>query len=287
MAESSRGSDGPLPRDQAAPDALSVAVELASHALGAAPAGILTDFDGTLSPIAAEPGLARLVEGAGGALGRLVERLAVVAVVTGRAPLEARSLVGTPGILVAGNHGTEWLEPAADAPVRSRHTAQIRPLLEAVAERVPVLSGVAIEDKGLSLTVHVRLAADPDAAERLVRQRIGVPPAGVEIRTGRRSLEVRPTGIGDKGGAARAIVERFGLRGVVVLGDDLTDLDMFAAVAELRAAGRLRGAIIGVGGDDREVPPAVAAAADVVLASPAEAARLLVTLADDPSIGRD
>jgi hypothetical protein len=55
---------------------------------------------------------------------------------------------------------------------------------------------------------------------------------------------------------------------------------MFAAVVERRDAGRLRGVVIGVGGDDGETPPAVAEAADVVLRDPAEAATLLRLLAD-------
>ena len=52
------------------------------------------------------------------------------------------------------------------------------------------------------------------------------------------------------------------------MGDDTTDLDMFAAVASLRAAGRLRAAIVAVGGPDHEVTPEVTAAADVVLDYP-------------------
>jgi trehalose-phosphatase len=93
------------------------------------------------------------------------------------------------------------------------------------------------------------------------------------------SIELRPRDLGDKGRAARAIVERYGLRGVVVLGDDLTDLDMFAAVADLRERGEVRGAIIAVDGPDREAPREVVAAADAVLADPAEVAALLGALA--------
>jgi hydroxymethylpyrimidine pyrophosphatase-like HAD family hydrolase len=91
-------------------------------------------------------------------------------------------------------------------------------------------------------------------------------------------VELRPLGLGDKGSATRAIVERFGLRGVVVLGDDATDLDMFRVVDELRAAGHLRGAIIGVGGAAGEVLPALVEASDVVLTDPAEVAVLLFAL---------
>ena len=92
-------------------------------------------------------------------------------------------------------------------------------------------------------------------------------------------VELRPIGLGDKGSAAREIVERFGLRGVVVLGDDVTDLDMFRAIAEMRAAGRLHGLIIGVGGAEREVTSEVTAAADVVLSNPEQVAVLLERLA--------
>ena len=244
---------------------------LAREALSATPAGVLTDFDGTLSPIVSDPAAARLVGGAAGSLARLAERLAVVAVVTGRAPADARRMTGVDGLLVAGNHGTEWLEPGADAPAPSPEFGEVRASIDALLARVPALSGVTIEDKGLSATVHYRTATDPEAARDTVLAALGDGADGIELR---------PVGLGDKGSATRAIVDRFGLRGAVVLGDDVTDLDMFAAVAQLRTSGRIRAAIIGVGGTDREVPPEVTAAADVVLASPAEAAALLEALAD-------
>lgn len=269
MRESSRESDAPLAR----------AMTLARDALAAEPAGLLTDFDGTLSPIVADPGLARLVEGADGALADLVDRLAVVAIVTGRAPLEARRLTGVPGLLVAGNHGMEWLEPDADEPTTSATGGRVHAAVRRVLARVPELDGVIVEDKGLSGSVHYRQSPDPaDARGRILAALDDVGPE-LELRPGRMIVEVRPVGLGDKGAAARTIVERYGLRGAVVMGDDVTDLDMFAAVSELRGAGKLRAAIIGVGGADREVPQAVADAADVILASPEEAAVLLRALA--------
>lgn len=272
MAESSRRTDAPLPR----------ALALARAALADAPAGLLTDFDGTLSPIVTDPALARLVDGAAGPLAALAERLAVVAIVTGRAPLDARAMTGVPGLLIAGNHGTEWLEPNAETTVSSVDGDAVRAGLDAVLSRLPELDGVPVEHKGLSASVHYRNAADPEAARADILAALGdVTPLGLELRHGRMSVELRAVGIGDKGSAARAIVDRFGLRGAVVMGDDVTDLDMFRAVAEQRDAGRLQAAIIGVGGEGGEVPPEVTAAADVVLADPAEAATLLAALAGD------
>ena len=269
MAESSVSTDTPLAR----------ALDLARSALAHAPAGLLTDFDGTLSPIVADPRSARPADGATQALEALLPRLAVVAVVTGRAPLDARRMIGLPGVLVAGNHGTEWLEPGAETPVRSPGSVRVRPLLAGVQDRVPGVDGITVEDKGSSATVHYRNAADPDGARAAVLRALGRMPDGLELRPGRMSLELRPVGLGDKGAATRAIIDRHGLRGVVVMGDDITDLDMFAVVDELRAAGRLRGAIIGVGGADAEVPPSVVRAADIVLPRVDDAARFLQTLA--------
>lgn len=270
MTESSRSADAAPAR----------ALEVASAAMADAPAGLLTDFDGTLSPIVADPALARLTDGASGALASLVARLAVVAVITGRAPLDARRMTGVPGMLIAGNHGTEVLEPDEGEPVPSPAAASVRAALDEVLARLPDVPGVTIEHKGLSASVHYRNAADPDATRGRLTEALGLLGAGLELRHGRMSLELRPVGLGDKGVATRTIIDRFGLRGVVVIGDDLTDLDMFAVVAELRAAGQVKAAIIGVGGDDGEVPAEVSAAADVVLPSPADVAALLGALAN-------
>ena len=259
--------------------ALARALALARDALSVAPAGLLTDIDGTLSPIVSDPASARLAEGAAEALERLVDRLAVVAIITGRGPLDARRMTGVRGLLVAGTHGTEWLEPGDEAPSPSPEADRVRPLLRDVLERVPARPGVTVEDKGLSATVHYRRAPDPEAARAAVVAAIGDLPAGLERRDGRMSLELRPVGVGDKGAAARSVIERYGLRGIVAMGDDVTDLDMFAAVADARAAGRVRGALIAVGGSDREVPAMVAEAADVVVPSVKGAAALLRGLA--------
>ncbi|MDQ4035771.1 MAG: trehalose-phosphatase [Chloroflexota bacterium] len=269
MAESSRRPDAPLAR----------AMALVSDVLAERPAGLLTDFDGTLSPIVADPALSRLVDGAGGALAALAERLAVVAVVTGRAPLDARRMTEVPGLLIAGNHGTEWLEPDAGQAIAAPAASSVRADVDSALAGLPELTGVTVEHKGMSATVHYRNAPDPDRALTAILEGLGaLEGRRIVLRHGRMSVELRPIGFGDKGSAARAIVERFGLRGVVVMGDDLTDLDMFRVVAELRAEHRIRGAIIGIGGADADVPASVVEASDVVLADPAEAAALLVAV---------
>jgi trehalose 6-phosphate phosphatase len=265
VTESSPATDGPLAR----------ALALARPVVASAPAGLLTDFDGTLSPIVEDPAAARLVDGASEALERLAGRMAVVAIVTGRSPVDARRMVGVPGLLVAGNHGTEWLEPGAEVAQAVPEAAAVRDRLASLRRRVPERSGVTLEDKGLSATVHYRNAPDPEAARAAILDALGEVGPELELRPGRMSVEIRPVGLGDKGAASRRIIDRFALSGVVVMGDDVTDLDMFGAVAEEREAGRLIGAIVAVAGAGGEVPSRVAEAADVVLDGVEEAARFL------------
>jgi trehalose-6-phosphatase len=91
------------------------------------------------------------------------------------------------------------------------------------------------------------------------------------------SVEIRPLAA-DKGTVVRALAERLALRGLVVAGDDLTDLDMFEAAGRLAVERGLRVARIVVAGGG-EVPSAVPEAGDALLESPAAFAALLRALA--------
>jgi trehalose 6-phosphate phosphatase len=259
------------------------ALALARGALEHAPAGLLTDLDGTLAPIVSDPFAARPLPGAVDALLELGERLAVAGVVTGRAALDARRMLGSDQLLVIGNHGVEWLEPGRSVAALRADLADWAPgAVHAVLGALRLGDDVWVEDKVLSATLHFRNAPDPEATRARLRSALdGVSDLGARglvVRPGRMSLEIRPAAAGDKGSALEALISRYALRGVVVLGDDVTDVDMFRVAAEARAGGRLEAAIFAVAGAG-EVPPAVAAAADLVLPDPASAAELLSSLA--------
>jgi hydroxymethylpyrimidine pyrophosphatase-like HAD family hydrolase len=66
----------------------------------------------------------------------------------------------------------------------------------------------------------------------------------------------------DKGTAAVALADRLGLKGAIALGDDITDIDMFAAVGSKRAAGLVAATIAVV---NEEATPEVLRAADYSL----------------------
>jgi trehalose 6-phosphate phosphatase len=258
--------------------ALDRAIAACRSTLDRPPAGLVTDFDGTLSPIVDNPADVALAPGGREALDALSERVAVVAIVTGRAPMDARRFIGTDRVLIVGNHGVEWLAPGETRVAPDPRSAELRPALERMVASVPPGEGILVEDKGLSATVHYRNAPDPGAARAQVLDalREAADPA-IGMRHGRMSVELRALDLGDKGTAVRAIVDRYALRGLVVLGDDVTDLDMFRAARELQAARGIRASIVAVAGG-AEVPPEVGAAADVVLPDPAAAVALVAAL---------
>jgi trehalose 6-phosphate phosphatase len=260
------------------PDPIATALSLARNALGAAPAGLLTDLDGTLAPIVEEPDGAQPLPGAVAALTALTARLAVVAVISGRAPDDARRRLGTDRLLVIGNHGQERLDPGEERAALSPELAQAAQAIQAVLARVPPEEGVWVDDKGPSATIHYRSTPEPAAAAERIAAALGdVSHDGLTLRPGRMSWELRAAGSADKGTAVAQLVSRHGLRGLVVLGDDVTDLDMFRAASEARARGELNATVLAVAGGD-EVPPAVAAAADAVLPDAQAVAELLAAL---------
>lgn len=265
----------------AADPAFTSALSLARAALAAYPAGVFADFDGTLSPVVRDPMAARLAPGGADALRALARRLAVVCIVTGRAAVDVRRMTELSEVFVAGNHGIEWLAPGEATPELAPVLASVPEELARLLSSVPDLPGLWKEDKRLSATVHYRNASDPTAARSAILAALAPALEGVpiELREGRLSVELRPMGAGDKGTAVRALASRYALRGLVVLGDDVTDLDMFQAAVSLREEG-VASAIIAVGGGG-EVPPEVAARADAVLPDPVAVVRLLAQLASD------
>lgn len=243
-------------------------VQLARDVLILAPAGLVTDLDGTLARIVDEPAAARPIPQVPDLLRVLARRLAVVAVVTGRSAADARRILGPVGrqLLVVGNHGLEWLAPGSDAPQTSARAEEMRAVVRAALAAVPREDGVTIDDKGLSATVHYRAAPDPEAVRRAILAALRILAPGIELREGRRSVELRSVGIGDKGSAVATIAEQNKLRGLLVAGDDATDIDMFHAADALRAQGLATLTVAVAGG--AEVSRAVSDAADVTVPSP-------------------
>ena len=193
------------------------------------------DVDGTLLELAMTPDaihvdpelpalLAGLQHASDGAL----------ALVSGRSLSDLDRRLPVPRLPKAGQHGLErrdalgrlWLH----APP-SRAKEAIQNALAPVLDENP---GLLLEDKGLSLALHYRLAPEMafyvrDLMGRLVAE-LG---EGLVVQEGKRVVEVKPAGI-DKGTAiAEYLTEApFAGRRPVFIGDDKSDEHGFAVVNE-------------------------------------------------------
>src|ERR1700759_1554838 len=129
---------------------------------------IASDFDGTLSPIVADPEAAHAHPGAIAALRRLAGPVGTLAVITGRPVAQAVQLGGlttVPGIIVLGHYGWErWQDGQVFSPPSPPGVKAARADLAGVLAEAEAPDGVWVEDKGHALAVHTRRAADPDAA---------------------------------------------------------------------------------------------------------------------------
>jgi trehalose 6-phosphate phosphatase len=234
----------PIPRTEAGDEGLRALTAQHRTAL------VAVDFDGTLAPIVSQPEAASPHPRASAVLRSLADSMRAVAVVTGRPPGVAASLLGftaddPPNLLVVGHYGLQtWTSAAgvgADASVdafRSERIDGVRAALPALLLRVGAPSGTRIEDKGASIAVHVRETADPPAALDLLREPLQrlAESEGLRLEPGRLVLELRPGGA-DKGTALVSLVDAFGAQSVCYVGDDLGDIAAFDALDSLRSKG--------------------------------------------------
>jgi trehalose 6-phosphate phosphatase len=230
-------------------------------------AGVFLDLDGTLAPIVARPELTRLLPEVRPTLARIVRRLDVVAVISGRPSGQVRDLVDVDGVTIVGTHGLES-EEAMPADV-----------FEEIAAAAAAV-GAWVEPKGAAAAVHFRGVDDPWAAAAAAEPALAAIGAahGLELLGGKRILELTPAGRPRKGGAVERIAGERQLEGVLFAGDDLGDLDAFAALGRLRAGGLWT---CGVAARGPETPPEVGAAADLVVDGPRGVAALLASVADE------
>jgi trehalose-phosphatase len=266
---------------------------------------VLSDFDGTLAEGSRDPAATRIVPLARIALRRLAgfaaahpERLAV-AVLTGRTAADAAARVRVGGIRYLGDHGLQsGTYPRGGRPERlittfeAGHEPSLEPAAR-LAARVPELLGrpdwLFVERKGPSVAFHVRQAEDRAAARAAVEAAIEaadreLPGHDLAHYRGRLVVDLRPRTAGGKREAFERLLADVQPATVVAFGDDSSDADAFAILRAAREAGAIDGLAVAVTGP-HGMPDDVRAAADVTLATPFDAARLLAFLAR--ALGRE
>lgn len=206
------------------------------------------DFDGTLSPIVADPTRAVIHPDASEVLAGLAEVVAALAIVTGRPARQVLELgdlealgdaVAERGkdLYLFGQYGNErWStrdRQVVSPPPPAGLAAFLRELPGVLADAGA--SDAYVEDKGLAQAVHTRRLPDPEAAyHRLLDPlRTLAGRHGLAVEPGRWVIEVRAPGM-HKGLAVEALAEASGAGAFLFAGDDLGDVEAFEAVRRLR-----------------------------------------------------
>lgn len=202
---------------------------------------LFLDLDGTLAPIAARPQDVRPDPRRTSIVERLVEALGGrVAVVTGRTLADADRILEGRVPAVAAVHGLVRRDGAGALHEHPPHP-RLQEAAEALRDFARRDSGLIVEDKGLSVALHFRLARSLADAARARARKIAAE-TGLALQDGDMVEELRTPGP-TKADSVRAFMAEAPFRGAtpIFLGDDATDEDGFAAARALGGAGILVG----------------------------------------------
>jgi len=197
---------------------------------------ILSDFDGTLAPIAERPELVRIPD----ETKRILERLAdnarcTLGIISGRSIRDVERYLKIKRIYYAGNHGLEVKGPRLifTQPLTTSQRAALSESGEELKAVLRGVEGVVIEDKGLTISIHYRMVDEnivKTVEEAVVKVTLTHP--SLKLSTGKKVFELRPDIDWNKGRCAELIVKAEGSGGLVLyLGDDETDEDAFRALS--------------------------------------------------------
>lgn len=188
------------------------------------------DLDGTLAPIVPEPSRIVVPPDLRARLACL-ERLAPVAVITGRSRADAGLHLGFQPRLLVGNHGAEGLpgregEAAGYRRLTGMWEEQLRGLLPEAGR-----AGIVVENKGATLSLHYRNAPDRAEAHRAIlgaAEGLEPPP---RVLGGKCVENLLPREAPGKGEALLALMRELGFRKALFVGDDETDEEVFRLAA--------------------------------------------------------
>lgn len=257
-------------------------IRLVHEVIAGRPLGLAIDIDGTISEISSSPSQAFVDEAIKRSLRTLARQLKMVATISGRPAAECRCMVGIDDLLYLGNHGLErWQRGSVKVrPDAEQYKQIIAASLKNIAQQISI-EGTVFENKGVVGAIHFRNTRQPEIAREAIILAITKSESanGLKVTEGKMVIELRPPVEVDKGTALRELVDEHGLAGIFYVGDDLTDVDAFLALCELREAKALRALSIAVLGD--ETPSEVLENADLVLRGVSEVERFLLWLSQE------
>jgi trehalose 6-phosphate phosphatase len=204
---------------------------------------LFLDLDGTLAPIAARPQDVRPDPRRTTLLERLTKGLdGRLAVVSGRTLADVDRILEGRVKAVAAVHGLVLREPDGRVTEAAPHPA-LGAALERLRQFAATDSGLIVEEKGLSVALHYRLAKAHAAAARRLALELATE-TGLTLQHGDMVEELRTPGP-TKGDSVADFLRRPPFSGAepVFVGDDITDEHGFEAVRDMGGMGVLVGAV--------------------------------------------
>jgi len=201
---------------------------------------VITDYDGTLTPLVSTPGAAVLAPSVRATLARLARaERARLAILSGRGLADLRARVALEGVVYGGCHGLEITGRRLHFRHPRAHRAGVTATERALAAVLPSVPGALLECKGLAVSLHyrhvvpARRPAVREIAEQILRRR-----PDLTLVKGHLVYDFLPRVGWHKGTAARWMVSRMvrtlpARRAVIVYaGDDATDEMAFEALRD-------------------------------------------------------
>lgn len=185
------------------------------------------DYDGTLSPITGDRDNACMTPEVSALLKKLSEK-STVAIITGRSVEDIKKFLDFKPQYIIGNHGIEGFADSNAEEMR----IQVRGWIERLQHYLGSIlktSGIEIEDKVYSLSIHYRKSAHSFETEQLALSLLQ-KLSGARIIRGKYVLNVVPEHATNKGRALEKLMKMSGNPFALYAGDDYTDEDVFRMV---------------------------------------------------------
>ncbi|MBI2469689.1 MAG: trehalose-phosphatase [Planctomycetes bacterium] len=202
---------------------------------------LLTDFDGTLTPIRKHPDLAALSEEIRQILINISQDKAIfLGIITGRSLKQIKKLVQVQDILYVANHGIELEGPGirSTCPEAKKARSTLWHVYMKLFKSLRHIEGIYVEDKGLSVSLHYRTVKKRCDVEQVSRTLHGITKPFLDrnmlfVHTGKMVYEIRPPVKWNKASAIQWLLthyfpSEFSEEALLIyLGDDKADIEVF------------------------------------------------------------
>lgn len=195
------------------------------------------DFDGTLSPIVDDSKQASMQPEISPIIRDMVRHEVVeIAVFSGRSIGDLKERVNLEGIALSGDHGFVIEMPSGQIykPKSVSAKEDLQQQIARIEAITSTLSGVKLEPKESSITVHYRQASDGTGEQLKSILETLVEGSAFQLQSGRMCWEINPRIHWNKGSAYNWVKHEYFSEDIdlfeMYIGDDRTDEDVFQAM---------------------------------------------------------